>query len=197
MIGPDLVRSVCPDWLGTVRPFFRGSGVIFASATPPGSHRPRVAPGRIRRYSSPSTPCPYHPRRSRPRRVSPTPAPGGRSGRSLHVCACRSVPIGKNDQVSPLRFPVRVRPGASRNAVGGGYDGPNGRALVVAVTAPAVAGRATEAVLRTVARALGVRRGAVSLIAGANSRNKTLAVDPASPEVAARLQELLGPDPSV
>jgi Uncharacterized conserved protein len=81
--------------------------------------------------------------------------------------------------------------------VGGGYDGPNGRALVVAVTAPAVAGRATEAVLRTVARALGVRRGAVSLIAGANSRNKTLAVDPASPEVAARLQELLGPDPSV
>lgn len=29
-----------------------GSGVIFASCTPPGSHRPRVAAGCVRRYSS-------------------------------------------------------------------------------------------------------------------------------------------------
>ena len=42
---------------------------------------------------------------------------------------------------------VRVRPGASRTAVGGRYDGPLGPALVVAVTAPAVDGRATEAAL--------------------------------------------------
>ena len=32
-----------------------GSGVIFASRSPPGFHRPRVALGRLRRYSSPST----------------------------------------------------------------------------------------------------------------------------------------------
>ncbi|HEY9476622.1 MAG TPA: DUF167 domain-containing protein, partial [Mycobacteriales bacterium] len=113
------------------------------------------------------------------------------------VRPCRSIAIGKNDRVSPLRFPVRVRPGASRNAVGGGYDGPNGRALVVAVTAPAVEGRATEAVLRAVAQALGVRRGTVSLAVGANSRNKIVAVDPASPAVSARLRDLLGPEQGV
>ena len=33
-----------------------GSGVIFTSRSPPGSHRPRVAHGCVRRYSSPSTP---------------------------------------------------------------------------------------------------------------------------------------------
>ncbi|GHH16640.1 hypothetical protein Srubr_16250 [Streptomyces rubradiris] len=32
-----------------------GSGVIFTSRSPPGSHRPRVALGCVRRYSSPST----------------------------------------------------------------------------------------------------------------------------------------------
>src|SRR5690606_5785126 len=32
-----------------------GSGVIFTSRSPPGSHRPRVALGCLRRYSSPST----------------------------------------------------------------------------------------------------------------------------------------------
>ena len=33
-----------------------GSGVIFTSRSPPGSHRPRVARGCVRRYSSPSSP---------------------------------------------------------------------------------------------------------------------------------------------
>ncbi|AGL18845.1 hypothetical protein L083_5335 [Actinoplanes sp. N902-109] len=31
-------------------------GVIFAPCTPPGSHRPRLARGCVRRYSSPSAP---------------------------------------------------------------------------------------------------------------------------------------------
>jgi len=31
-------------------------GVIFVPRTPPGSHRPRVAGGCVREYSSPSTP---------------------------------------------------------------------------------------------------------------------------------------------
>jgi hypothetical protein len=85
---------------------------------------------------------------------------------------------------------VRVRPAASRARVGGRYDGSLGPALVVAVTEPAVDGRATEAVLRAVASALGVRRNEVSLRSGQSSRDKLLAVaaDPAVLE--ARLTEL-------
>lgn len=94
----------------------------------------------------------------------------------------------------PLHFAIRVRPGAARTAVGGEYDGPRGRALVVAVTAPAVDGRATEAALRAVADALGVRRGSVTLVRGQTSRDKLLAVDPAPPQASARLEELLSCD---
>jgi uncharacterized protein YggU (UPF0235/DUF167 family) len=71
---------------------------------------------------------------------------------------------------------VRVKPGASRARVGGRHDGPHGPALVVAVTAPAVDGRATEAARVAVADALGVRRAAVTLRAGAASRDKLFTV---------------------
>jgi uncharacterized protein len=74
---------------------------------------------------------------------------------------------------------VRVKPGASRTRVGGCHEGPNGPALVVAVTAPAVDGRATEAVRRALADALGLRASAVSLRTGATSRDKLFeVVDP-------------------
>ena len=74
---------------------------------------------------------------------------------------------------------VRVRPGAGRTRVGGRYDGPHGPALVVAVGAPAVDGKATEAVRRALADALGVRPGDVALRVGATSRDKvfTLLID--------------------
>ncbi|MEV0719939.1 DUF167 domain-containing protein [Asanoa sp. NPDC050611] len=71
---------------------------------------------------------------------------------------------------------VRVKPGASRARVGGRYEGPHGPALVVAVTAPAVDGRATEAARLAVADALGVRRAAVTLRTGAASRDKLFTV---------------------
>jgi hypothetical protein len=85
---------------------------------------------------------------------------------------------------------VRVRPGASRNRVGGSHPGPHGPALVVAVTAPAVDGRATEAARRALAEALGVRAGAVSLRLGASSRDKLFTVAPATSEVVDRLHAL-------
>ncbi|GAB1690457.1 DUF167 domain-containing protein [Krasilnikovia sp. M28-CT-15] len=79
-----------------------------------------------------------------------------------------------------LSVPVRVRPGAGRTRVGGRYDGPHGPALIIAVGAPAVDGKATEAVRRALADALDVRPSAVTLRLGATSRDKvfTVAADP-------------------
>jgi len=85
---------------------------------------------------------------------------------------------------------IRVKPGSSRARVAGGHDGPYGRALVVAVTAPAVDGRATDAALRAVAEALGLRRSAVTLRAGATSRDKLLTVDDPPTDLDARLRAL-------
>ncbi|MBO0846530.1 MAG: DUF167 domain-containing protein [Nocardioides sp.] len=71
-----------------------------------------------------------------------------------------------------MRVTIRVRPGAGRTAVGGSYDG----ALVVRVAARAVDGRATEAALRAVADALGVRRRELTLVTGATSRTKVVEI---------------------
>lgn len=71
-----------------------------------------------------------------------------------------------------MRLTIRVRPGASRTRVGGRY----GDALVVAVSAPAVDGRATTAALATLADALGVRPREVQLVSGATARTKVVEV---------------------
>jgi uncharacterized protein YggU (UPF0235/DUF167 family) len=92
--------------------------------------------------------------------------------------------------VSEVRVVIRVRPGASRTAVGGRYAGRRGEALVVAVPARAVDGQATEAALRAIAAALGIRRGDVRLVGGVTSRDKLVAVDPAPADLAARLAAL-------
>jgi uncharacterized protein YggU (UPF0235/DUF167 family) len=89
-----------------------------------------------------------------------------------------------------LNVLVRVKPGASRTAVGGRYDGPLGPALVIAVSAPATEGRATEAARRALAGALGVRQATVLLRQGATSRDKVFAVDDAPPDLAARIETL-------
>lgn len=86
---------------------------------------------------------------------------------------------------------MRVRPGAGRDRVGGRYDGPHGPAVIVAVSAPAVDGRATEAVRRALATALGVRAGEVELRIGATSRDKVFTVTAASREWEQRLTTLL------
>ncbi|WP_433302681.1 DUF167 domain-containing protein [Actinoplanes sp. CA-030573] len=88
-----------------------------------------------------------------------------------------------------LSVPVRVRPGAGRDRVGGRYEGPHGPALIVAVSAPAVDGKATEAARRALAGALAVRAGDVTLRIGATSRDKVFTV-PAGEDVRARLTRL-------
>ncbi|MFL6125505.1 DUF167 domain-containing protein [Actinophytocola sp.] len=82
-----------------------------------------------------------------------------------------------------MRFAVRVKPGARREVVGGRH----GDALVVAVVAPAVEGKANEAVRKALAKAFGIRRQDVTIIAGHRGRDKVIEV----PDAAARLDELL------
>jgi len=71
-----------------------------------------------------------------------------------------------------MRLTVWVRPGSARPGVGGEHDG----ALVVRVTPRAVDGRATAAALAAIADAFGVRRDAVTLVAGSVSRKKIVDV---------------------
>ena len=85
-----------------------------------------------------------------------------------------------------MRVAIRVRPGASRTAVGGTHAD----RLVVAVGARAVDGAATRAALEALARALGLRPRQVRLVSGATSRDKLVEIDADDAEVAARLEEL-------
>ena len=87
---------------------------------------------------------------------------------------------------------IRVRPGSSRTAVGGRYDGPFGPALVVAVNAPAVQGRATEAAIRAVAKALGVKPHTIRVMAGESSRDKLLQISDAPGDLSTRVDTLRG-----
>lgn len=82
-----------------------------------------------------------------------------------------------------MRFAIRVRPGAKKTAVGGRH----GDALVVAVAAPPVDGKANEAVRAALARAFGVRGRDVVIVVGERGRDKVVEL-PGDP---ARLDELL------
>lgn len=82
-----------------------------------------------------------------------------------------------------MRVTIRVRPGSARPGVGGDHAG----ALVVKVKARAVDGQATEAALAAVADAFGLRRSAVTLVAGASSRTKVVDVAGGDPALLARL----------
>lgn len=87
-----------------------------------------------------------------------------------------------------MRLTVRAKPGASRNAVGGAYAAPDGPELIVAVTARAVDGKATAAVQRTLAKALGCAPRDITLVLGTTSRSKVFDVPD---ECAAAIAELL------
>ena len=72
---------------------------------------------------------------------------------------------------------VHAQPGAKKSEV----VGLHGDALKIRIASPPVDGRANEALIAFVAKALGVPRAAVSLEHGAGSRRKILRI--AMPEV--------------
>jgi uncharacterized protein YggU (UPF0235/DUF167 family) len=88
-------------------------------------------------------------------------------------------------------IPVRVKPGASRTLVGGSHPGPHGPALIVAVQAPAVDGRATEAARRALAEALSLPASRVRLRTGAAARDKLFEIDAPPSDLDDRLARLL------
>ena len=90
---------------------------------------------------------------------------------------------------------IRVKPGASRTAVGGSHAGPYGPALIVAVGARPVDGQATEAALKALADALRLRPSALRHKAGAASRDKLVDLPDGHAEVVAALMDPAATDP--
>ncbi len=71
-----------------------------------------------------------------------------------------------------VSFTIRVTPRASANAVAGERDG----VLLVRVTAPPVEGKANDAVVALLAKALGTPRARVRIVAGGGARTKRVSV---------------------
>ena len=89
-----------------------------------------------------------------------------------------------------MKLAVRVRPGARQERVGGRWDGPRGPALLVAVRARAVDGKANAAVLEAVAAVFGLPKAAVGLVSGHRGRDKVVELDGDPGLIGARLAEL-------
>ena len=93
---------------------------------------------------------------------------------------------------SPVRFAVKLTPGASADRIDGWDVDAEGRpVLKVRVRARPVEGEANAALLKLLAKALGVAKSAVTLARGGQSRIKMVGVSGLTDEdVRARLTDL-------
>ena len=73
---------------------------------------------------------------------------------------------------NPIRLNIKVIPRAKRNEIAGLREGE----LTIRLTAPPVEGAANEALLKFLAEALRIRRPDITLVSGARSRHKVIAV---------------------
>ncbi|MFZ2227869.1 MAG: DUF167 domain-containing protein [Candidatus Nanopelagicaceae bacterium] len=85
---------------------------------------------------------------------------------------------------------IRVRPNAKRNKVGGIVGDPP--RLIVAVQAPAVDGKANDAVLKELAKAFGVKARDISIVHGELARDKRIVIDADPISLQMRLDVLIG-----
>jgi len=85
---------------------------------------------------------------------------------------------------------IRVRPNAKSNRVGGVVGEPP--RLVVAVQAPAVDGKANEAVMKVLAKAFDVRTRDISIVHGNLTRDKRLVITGNENLLALQYQALKG-----
>jgi len=96
-------------------------------------------------------------------------------------------------EAGSLRLAVRLTPKASRNAVPGlAEEADGGAVLKVQVTAVPEAGKANAALCKLLAKDLKLPKSAITVVAGATDRRKTLRLDGDPVDVAARLREKLG-----
>jgi uncharacterized protein (TIGR00251 family) len=88
---------------------------------------------------------------------------------------------------------IRVTPRSARPGVGGWREGADGRKeLEIRVAEAPADGAANEAVVKLLAKALRISRGQVTIISGATSRNKRVAIPFGAEELARRLADKKG-----
>ncbi len=101
------------------------------------------------------------------------------------------MPIEVEPAENGCRFRVKAHAGARREGLAGEQAG----AVKVEVNAAPERGKANEAILRLLAKALGVKPGALSLAKGDTSPRKTIGVTGlAAAEVKRRLEQALAAD---
>jgi len=81
--------------------------------------------------------------------------------------------VVKQPETPSATFAVRVVPRASKEGVAGFEGG----VLRIRLNAPPVEGKANEALVRFLAKELGVSRGSVTLVSGEKGRNKIVRID--------------------
>ncbi|MFQ5862896.1 MAG: DUF167 domain-containing protein [Candidatus Brocadiales bacterium] len=69
-------------------------------------------------------------------------------------------------------IPVRAQPGAKRDSIVGEWDG----RLKIQVKAAPEKGKANEAIVKLLARSLGLQKSSVHVVSGESSRNKKVLV---------------------
>ena len=95
----------------------------------------------------------------------------------------------------PFLLEIRVRPNSSRNKVGGSVGEPP--RLLVAVQAPAVDGKANQAVIKELASAFDLRARDFTIVYGELGRDKRLLIDGDEKTLQVRLEELIAEVPKL